>query len=77
MEISPEEIEMTLSLYISGLVHELLTDFNDPGYILFEVILLLAMTFEPSKLFHPFSIDKVTHFHDRWHLKKDPYTHRM
>lgn len=41
------------------LVHELLTDFNDPGYILFEVILLLAMTFEPSKLFHPFSIDRV------------------
>lgn len=39
------------------LVHELLTDFNDLGYILFEVILLLARTFEPSKLFHPFSID--------------------
>lgn len=39
------------------LVHELLTDFNDLGYILFEVILLLARTFEPSKLSHPFSID--------------------
>lgn len=46
------------------LAHELLTDFNDPGYILFEVILLLATTFEPSKLFHPFSIDGV-HFHER------------